>query len=102
MSPDAAPPPAEVAVSDHPEAGRYEIAVGGERAGVLTYRLDGDVIVFLHAEIDPAREGQGLGSRLARGALDDARARSLTVVPRCPFVADFIERHADEYRDLVA
>ena len=101
MNAEPTPPP-EVNVTDHPETHRYEIAVGGERVGLLAYRLDGAVIVFLHAEIDPAREGQGLGSRLARGALDDARARGLAVVPRCPFVADFIERHADEYRDLVA
>jgi predicted GNAT family acetyltransferase len=44
----------------------------------------------------------GLGTRLARGALEDARARGVVVEPYCPFIAHFIERHLDEYRDLVA
>jgi uncharacterized protein len=47
-------------------------------------------------------EGLGLGGRLARTALDNARARGLTVMPFCPFIAAYIERHIDEYGDLVA
>ena len=103
MSPAEPVPPSEsVVVRDRPDAGRYEIVVGSERAGLVTYRVTGEVIAFLHAEIDRARRRQGLGSRLARGALDDARARGLSVQPLCPFMADFIERHPDEYGDLVA
>ena len=91
----------EIAVADHPEAARYEITVDGERAGFVTYRLSPGVIAFLHAEVDPDRERRGLGRPLVRDALDDARARGLTVRPVCPFVAWFIETHA-EYQDLVA
>jgi uncharacterized protein len=91
-----------VTVTDHPESHQWEIERDGERIGLLTYRLEGDVITYLHAEIDPAHGGQGLGSELARTALDDARARGLRIRPRCPFVVDFVERHEDEYRDLVA
>jgi len=89
-----------VIVSDNQEAARYEIAVDGDRAGFLTYRMAPGVITFLHAEVDPEREGQGLGSRLVAEALDDARARGLAVRPVCPFVAAFIESHLD-YADLV-
>jgi predicted GNAT family acetyltransferase len=91
----------EITVGDHPEAQRYEITVGGERAGFVTYRLSPGVIAFLHAEVDPARERRGLGSRLVADALDDARARGLAVRPVCPFVAAFIESHPG-YADLVA
>jgi hypothetical protein len=91
----------EVRVADNPGAERYEIRVDGERAGFVTYRLAPGVITFLHAEIDPARERRGLGSRLVRDALDDARARGLRVRPVCPFVAWFVETH-DAYQDLVA
>ncbi len=45
-------------------------------------------------------EGQGLGSKLARFALDDTRRQHLKVVPTCPFIAKFIQGHA-EYQDLV-
>ncbi len=91
----------EITVADNTDAARYEIAVDGECAGFVTYRLAPGVITFLHAEVDPARERDGLGSRLVRDALDDARARGLTVRPVCPFVAWFIETHA-EYQSLVA
>lgn len=91
----------QTAVSDNPDAGRYEIVVDGEPAGFVTYRLSAGAITFLHAEIDPAREREGLGSRLVGDALDDARARGLTVRPVCPFVSWFIETH-EAYQDLVA
>jgi uncharacterized protein len=91
----------ETTVRDNPDAARYELTADGERAGFVTYRLSPGVIAFLHAEVAPARERQGLGSRLVRGALDDARARGLRVRPMCPFVAWFIETH-QAYHDLVA
>ena len=50
--------------------------------------------------MQPRFEGQGLGARLARFALDDARERGLRVVPLCPFIAAFVKRHP-EYQDLV-
>jgi uncharacterized protein len=91
---------AEVTVADDPEAARYEITVDSERAGFVTYRESPGVITFLHAEVHPSRERRGLGSQLVREALDDARARGLTVRPVCPFVAWYIETHAD-YQDLL-
>jgi predicted GNAT family acetyltransferase len=91
----------DIAVTNNEPAARYEIAVDGRRAGFVTYRASPGVITFLHAEIDPQLEGQGLGSRLVADALDDARAKGLAVRPVCPFVAAFIELHP-EYADLVA
>ena len=90
----------DVAITDHPEAARYIIEVDGEQAGLLLYRLDDQRITFTHAEIEPAYEGQGLGSKLSAFALDDARARGLSVLPHCPFVQSYLQRHA-EYVDLV-
>ena len=92
----------DVTVTDNREARRYEASVdAGVVAGFAKYRLRGDAIVFTHTEVDDAFEGRGVGSALAREALDDARARDLSVVPRCPFIRSWIERHP-EYADLVA
>jgi predicted GNAT family acetyltransferase len=88
-------------VADQPEARRYELTAEGERIGFVTYRMEPGVIAFLHAEVNPAHERQGWGSRLVAGALDDARARGLKVRPVCPFVVAYIESHPD-YRDLLA
>jgi predicted GNAT family acetyltransferase len=84
-----------VRVVDNPAESRYEIYEDDKLAGFSTYRLVGDRIVFLHTEIDPAYAGHGLGSALARGALDDARRRGLTVIARCPFIARFIREHPE-------
>ena len=88
-------------VRDAPDLNRYEIRADGDLAGFAAYRLDGDRIVMTHTEIDPAFEGRGLGSALARSALDDARARGRTVEARCPFIASWIRKH-QEYVDLLA
>lgn len=88
-------------VRDAPERNRFEAVVDGEVAGFAAYRRDGDRYVMTHTEVDDAYEGHGVGSRLAAGALDHVRAAGAQVVPRCPFIRSYIERH-DEYRDLVA
>jgi predicted GNAT family acetyltransferase len=89
-----------VTVRDRPEELRYEIEEDGEVAGFIAYRRDDGVITMVHTDVDPKWEGKGVGSALARGALDDVRARGLKVRPLCPFVAAFIKRHP-EYDDLV-
>jgi len=94
-------PQTEVELADNPEESRYEIRAGGELAGFTQYRLrPNDAIAFVHTEIDDRFEGQGLGSRLIGFALDDVRGRGLEVLPICPFVKAYIERHP-EYADLV-
>jgi uncharacterized protein len=90
-----------IVVRDAPEASRYEALLGDEVAGVSVYERDGETFVFLHTEVDPAFEGQGVGGTLVRGALDDVRRRGAQVVARCPFVHAFIDDHPD-YQDLVA
>lgn len=90
----------DVAVFHAPDQGRFEVRVDGEVAGFAEYVLRDGRYVFTHTEIDPAHEGEGLGSTLARGALDQVRAEGAPVVPLCPFIAAWIERHPD-YDDLV-
>jgi predicted GNAT family acetyltransferase len=89
-------------VAKNPELHRYELRMDGRVLGFAAYRERSDgVIVFTHTEIDEAYEGHGLGGRLARGALDDVHASGGSVVPRCPFIKGYIERHP-EFQDLVA
>ncbi|WP_255684539.1 GNAT family N-acetyltransferase [Actinocorallia sp. API 0066] len=89
-------------VTDNPQRGRYEIFTDdGELAGFSTYALKQGVITFLHTEVDPAFEGQGLGGKLVRGELEDARARGFKVVPRCPFVKAYLAKHP-EFEDIRA
>lgn len=79
---------------------RYEATVDGAPAGFSDYREHDGLVVFPHTVVDPAFEGQGVGSALARRSLDDARAAGLRVRPDCSFYARWIERHPD-YADLL-
>jgi predicted GNAT family acetyltransferase len=87
-------------VVDVPERSRVEIRVGDEAAGFTEYRRTPGRIAFIHTSIDPRFEGQGLGSKLVRTALSNARAEGLAVLPFCPFVRSYIADHP-EYLDLV-
>lgn len=87
-------------VHNKPEEERYEIEVDGELAGFARYRERPALIAFVHTEIDDRCEGQGLASELISFALDDARERELAVLPFCPFVNGYIQRHP-EYVELV-
>ena len=93
-------PEADVTVTDNPAQSRFEIRVGGERAGLVRYQLHGDTLAFIHTEVSDKFQGLGLAGRLARGALDSARERGLAVLPYCPYIAGWIGKHPD-YRDLV-
>lgn len=90
----------EPQVSHNEAHHRYEIIIEGQRS-MIQYQMRGDTIVFVHTEVPPALEGRGIAGRMARFALDDARARGLKVVPRCPYIASYIKKHP-EYQDLVA
>lgn len=87
-------------VHDNRSEQEFTLDVDGERA-VAAYQRENGVIVFTHTVVPPAIEGRGVGSRLVRGALDAARDQGLKVVPQCPFVRAYIERHP-EYRELLA
>ena len=89
---------ADIDVQRQPEQARFSVQMDGHE-GELAYRQEGDVITFLHTVVADELEGQGVGSALARAGLEYARQEGLRVVPSCPFVRGYIERH-QEYASL--
>jgi hypothetical protein len=89
-----------VIVTDAPERFRYEAHAGDKLAGFLQYVYRDGRHVLVHTEVDEAFEGQGVGSALARHALDAARAQGRTVRVTCPFVVGWIRRHP-QYLNVV-
>ncbi|MEU7749105.1 GNAT family N-acetyltransferase [Nonomuraea sp. NPDC049158] len=89
-----------VEIVDNAERSRFEILVDGTVAGFADYRLLPTKIVFTHTEVLPEHEGQGLAGKLVGYALDMSRDTGLRVVPLCPYVVKYIERHP-QYKDLV-
>ena len=92
--------PGAVTVVRNDDKSRYEILVDGDVVGFSDYRMRGDRQVFVHTEIDPEFRGRDLAATLIGAALDDARLNRYRVIPRCPYVAEFIHEHP-EYADLV-
>ncbi|MGB3830098.1 MAG: GNAT family N-acetyltransferase [Ornithinimicrobium sp.] len=90
-----------ITVSNNAAASRFEIQRNGEVVGHLDYRTMGNTVDLTHAETDDAVRGQGIGGQLVQGALDTIKVEKMTVIPTCPFVADWIERHED-YQGLLA
>jgi predicted GNAT family acetyltransferase len=89
----------DLRVVDEPSRQRYEARLGDRVVGYTEYRAVRGRLILFHTEVDPAAEGQGIGSRLASGALDDIRSRGLKVTVKCPFIAAYLKRHP-EYQDL--
>ncbi|MFE7810826.1 GNAT family N-acetyltransferase [Streptomyces sp. NPDC057433] len=91
-----------VEVGDVPEAKRYEARVDGgpKVAGIAEYIRTAELVAFVHTEVDAEYEGRGVGSALARTALDEACAANLRVLATCPFITGWINRHP-EYQDLL-
>ncbi|WP_100839720.1 GNAT family N-acetyltransferase [Kitasatospora fiedleri] len=92
----------EPQIRDNAEQSRFEISTDAGPAGFAEYQLrdEGRTFAFVHTVIDPAFEGQGLGGKLARAALDTVRDRGANVLPYCPFIRGWIAKHP-EYVTLV-
>jgi predicted GNAT family acetyltransferase len=88
-------------ITDVPAARRYEARIGDELAGWVEYHRVRDRLIALHTEVGPEFEGRGIGSKLIRRVLADARAAGMKITPRCPFFVAHFERHPED-RDLVA
>ncbi|BCK58715.1 GNAT family N-acetyltransferase [Nocardia wallacei] len=74
---------------------RYEVWYGDKLAGFTEYRERDEDTIFIHTEIDSEFGGKGLGSTLARKAIEDVVARGGAIVPRCPFIKSWLDKHPE-------
>lgn len=81
------------------EEQRFELKQGDEVA-YAEYEREGETIIFTHTVVPPALEGHGIGTELVRAGLAAVREAGGKVVPACPFVARYIERHPED-RELL-
>lgn len=77
---------------------RFYIPLGDEEA-YISYELGNGIIDLQHTIVPENEEGRGVGTALAKHALDHARENKLKVQPSCPFIKAYIDRH-EEYADL--
>ena len=101
MSSGTQEPQDELSIVNNTALNRYEIYIGPALAGFTDYHLQPGLVTLKNTEVDHAFEGRGIGSRLVAGALDDIRERGAGVLPICPFVRAYLQRHP-EYADMVS
>ncbi len=89
----------DVMIENNKEQNRFQAKVGNSSA-FLEYELTEGTIVLLHTEVPKELEGKGLGSKVVKAALEYAERQDLKVIPTCPFVSRYIEKH-DVYEKLV-
>jgi uncharacterized protein len=90
-----------LAIRHEPEARRFAANVGGKTAYITYRERDGDVLDLDHTYVPREHRGGGIASQLTARALEYARENGYRIVPSCPFVAAYLERHP-EYRELRA
>ena len=91
-----------ITVTDNRAANRFEARDGDTLAGFADYLRTPELVAFVHTEVDPAFEGRGVGSLLAREGIESVQAEGLRVLAVCPFIAGWLARHPQyahlEYR----
>jgi predicted GNAT family acetyltransferase len=88
-------------VTNNADRQRYEAVEDGSTvAGFVDYQETKDLVVLTHTEVDPSFEGRGVGSLLARTALEDLRQRDLKALVVCPFILGWLRNHR-EYADVL-
>lgn len=90
-----------VAVSRNESHKRFEATIDGTPAGFIDYRVRDGEVTLIHTETLAGFEGRGVGSALAKAALDDLRARGEKAFPLCPFIRSWLTKHPGEYDDIV-
>jgi hypothetical protein len=83
-------------VIDATDARRFELRRAGELVGFATYRHQADAVVVRHVETLVEHRGQGHGGRLLAGVVEILRRDGRTIVPHCPFAADYLRDHAED------
>ena len=82
-------------ITNNEAARKWEARLDGELAGYAEYRTSPNRVVFTHTVVDERYEGRGIGSGLAKAALDAAVAANKRIVPYCPFISAFLRRHIE-------
>lgn len=85
---------------DNKEKKQYEFHIGEYMPKIEYIKSETGEIYLTHTEVPVALEGQGIGSQLIKKALEDIKSQGLRLVPLCPFVAGYIQKHP-EWRSIV-
>jgi len=83
-----------------PTESRFELDLG-DKAAYADYHLSGSIMTVFHVYTPPEYRGKGLAALVAKYVLDYARDHNLKIIPQCPYMRDYMDKHP-EYRDLLS
>lgn len=90
----------EYSVIQNNDAYRFEILLEDGQIAYLDYNEFELGLNFAHTYVPKSFEGKGIAATIVKFGLDYARKNNIPIMPSCPYVAAYIERHP-EYKDLV-
>lgn len=67
-----------------------------ELIGVIDYIALPGKIIATHTEVLERYQGQGIGTQLVQGMIDQLRTEGRLVQPLCPYVTAYLRRHPDQ------
>ena len=79
---------------DNKEKNRFEFRIG-DQVAVADYHINGNEISMPHVGVPKALEGQGIASALVLSVLKNIEERNLKLIPICPFVVTYVQRHPE-------
>lgn len=75
------------------ENNRFELEVDGATAFIEFDKIEPNILDLLHTEVPQSLSGKGVGSKLVEGALQYCQDNELKIIPSCPFIKSYIDKH---------
>lgn len=96
-------PDLKITYSETDTKGRYAITPEGftEEAELTTSKVSPKLIIADHTGVPDSMRGLGIGGALVKHLIEDARAKGQRIVPLCPFVRAYAEKHRSELTDVI-
>jgi uncharacterized protein len=82
--------------------GDFAIEVEGKPVGLTAFADRNGQRIFYHTEVDDAFGGRGLGTLVIAEALTATHADGLRIVPVCPMVRAYVDKHPEYAGDVDA
>lgn len=83
------------------ERNRFELEIENQIAFIEFDKIEPNVLDMTHTEVPEELSGKGIGSKLAKSALQYSKDNNLKVIPSCPFIKTYIDKHS-EWQPLLA
>ena len=82
--------------------GRYVARVDGvEGEGEITFsKASHTLIIVDHTGVPDSMRGMDIAAALAERVIADARAKGQKIMPLCPFMRSYMDRHKDATADV--